>query len=198
MSPGEPAERQRAPATAVPVPARAVDPSEIRAIASLLKRSDETIESTVVGTSMGATLRAGTRIRIRCGDAEWPLGAVVVFFTGQTLVGHRVVARGTGTAVDYWVTRGDGTVVCDVPVHRDEILGTVTAWMDDGAWKAVPPHAPAGGWRRLLAGTVLAMLRCALRVDVRLAGRWATGTARLATLPGGVGRARGARPKASG
>jgi len=160
---------------------RVVDPSEIRAVASLLKRSNDVIESRILGESMGATMPAGTRIRIRCGDiSEWSIGAVVVFFTGRTLVGHRVVARGTGRAKDYWVTRGDGTLLCDAPVHQDAILGVVTEWASAADWHPVPAYSPAGSLRRLAAGSACAILRFLLRIDEGLAGRWATGMVRLA------------------
>lgn len=186
---GAGAPRPEAPGREASARVRVVDPSEIRAVASLLKRSNEVIESRIVGASMGATMPAGTRIRIRCGDvSEWSIGAVVVFFTGRTLVGHRVVARGTGRAKDYWVTRGDGTLLCDAPVHRDAILGVMTEWASEADWHPVPAYTPASSVRRLAAGSACAILRLLLRIDVGLASRWATGTVRLASalrqLPG--------------
>lgn len=179
---------------------RVVEPSEVRAVASLLKRSNEVIESRIVGASMGATMPAGTRIRIRCGDvSEWSNGAVVVFFTGRTLVGHRVVARGTGRAKHYWVTRGDGTILCDAPVHQDVILGVVTACTGGTDWHPVPAYVPAGPVRRLAASATCAILRLLLQIDVGVATRWATGTVRLGH---GFRRLRGeklgTRPTAAG
>jgi hypothetical protein len=170
---------------------REVDPSEVRSIASLLRGANEVIESRIVGASMGSTMPPGTRIRIQCGDAsEWPIGAVVVFFTGRTLVGHRVVGRGTGRARDYWVTRGDGTILCDEPVDRDAILGVVTEWASDADWHPVPANVPVGPVRRAAAGAALTVLRVMLRIDVALASRWARGSVRLAN---GLRRLRGSR-----
>ena len=154
--------------TGEPAPAQFVAPEDMKAIATLLKRSERILESQVRGHSMGATLPDGVRVRIRCGTsvAHRP-GIVITFLTEPGLVTHRVLAWRGG----HVLTRGDATGACDPPVPLDRILGTVDAWRTGAEWLPVP-----GPPRRSLTarfGSALSFLAVstALAVHPRFAKR---------------------------
>ena len=149
-------------------PARFVAPEDVKAIATLLQRSESVLESQVRGPSMGTTLPDGVHIRIQCGTrvARRP-GVIVTFLTKPGLVTHRVVACRGG----HVLTRGDATGACDPPVPLDHVLGTVDAWRTETEWHPVP-----GPPRRSLAGRLgsalsLLAVYAALVVHPRFANR---------------------------
>src|SRR5260370_35146561 len=86
---------------------------QLLAFGALLGRSGRIIESEISGTSMGATLPSGCRIRICSLPAdEYRPGQVVAFVTGKAICAHRIVYR-TRQGV---LTRGDSHSWCDLPV----------------------------------------------------------------------------------
>ena len=166
---------------AAPNTVRFTDPDELRAVSVVLKRSRREIESVVTGSSMGRTMPDGSRILIRCNDTlDWKPGTVIAFFAGPTLVAHRIVARGIGTrARSFWVTRGDGTLISDVPVNGDAVLGEVIAWSPEKGWHGVPDPPPTPLGRLAVSKCIELVTRITLEIHPRLAGRVAIGLTKL-------------------
>lgn len=112
------------------------------AVVDLLRRAGAEVESTILGDSMGPTLPAGTRVRIRCGTPPAEPGTIVAFFAGSRLVAHRVVRRDRrGRHV---IPRGDARRLCDPPIPTASLVGAVIAWWDGTAWRS-PGAAPIRG-----------------------------------------------------
>lgn len=90
------------------------------------------------GASMTPTLPPGCEIEIIPPPARIPLGALVVFAAGDTLVVHRLVHR----APPFLVTQGDHRREPDRWLRPSQVLGVVTAAYRDGeriwprAWEA--------------------------------------------------------------
>jgi len=141
------------------------------AVTTLLKRSHETIESEIVGDSMGSTAPPGTRIRIRCADqVECNVGSVVAFRIGRRLVAHRIVRRGvTKRARDYVLTKGDAAVRCDSPVRVQSVLGIVDARYDEDGWHPIPGSPNTPPMRRIVSGVLVAVVGLTMNVHVDLA-----------------------------
>lgn len=151
--------------------ARLADPAQLVAAASLLEKAGRTIESTIVGLSMGRTLPPGTRVRVRgnLSDAP-PAGCVIVIAGDRTLVAHRVVGRGWGRrAREYLLTRGDGMLLCDVPTPLDRVIGQVTHCDDGGGWRPVAGPPRAAGPRPWIRALHAHALRLALEIHVAFA-----------------------------
>jgi len=152
--------------TASPAP-----PIDRLSLARALRGTGREFESTVQGASMGSTLPPGSRIRIRCDDADrLAEGQVVALVLDDRLVAHRVVARDRGPAATrYLLTLGDGCVICDAPVPGARILGTVVAREREGAWVPIPDAPRRRGWRGPAAHLFVAVVRVSLALDARLA-----------------------------
>ena len=100
------------------------------------------MESTVTGSSMGATLPEGTRILIRAAEEkEYVPGAVVACLENDFLFAHRIVFRGTGRRSDFVITQGDAWSLCDSPTRTSSIMGIVDARAVNGEWAPLPPPA---------------------------------------------------------
>jgi hypothetical protein len=169
---------------AVNQPAQLANAREVIAVASLLRQTGHTIESTIVGRSMGSTLVAGCRVRFRCGAGPAPLGSVVVVAVDGVLFAHRIVGQGRGTrARAYVITRGDATVLCDAPTEVSRVIGTVAEYSDGGGWRPVPPPVRSRGRAWAAAVHRRAMLM-ALELHVVLAGFLAAWSFRVARLLG--------------
>lgn len=151
------------------------------ALAPLLKRAGSIIESEIRGSSMGQTLKPGTRIRIRCGDGlDPPAGTVIAFLGGNGLVGHRVVGAGRdGGGRRLLLTRGDGSRIPDPPIESERVLGEVIEWQDGESWRPLPMAPPRSRFGRGTAAAMLLLVRLALVLDVRLAARTAILLARV-------------------
>ena len=154
--------------TGADTPARFVAPEDVKAVATLLKRSASILESQVRGHSMGSTLPDGVHVRIQCGTSiARRTGVVVTFLTEPGLVTHRAIAYRGG----HVLTRGDATGACDPPVPLDRILGTVDAWRMGTEWLPVadPPRRSLAG--RIGSALSLFAVSAALTVHPRLANR---------------------------
>lgn len=75
------------------------------------------------GASMRPTLPATCEIEIAPLPPVTPLGALIVFPQGDTLIAHRLVRR----TPDGWIAQGDGLLTPDPPVAPDQVLGIVAA-----------------------------------------------------------------------
>jgi hypothetical protein len=146
-------------------------PDEPAGLAGVFRQCDRVLECTTAGTSMGATLPPGSRIRFRCGPNEPRLGDVVVLVFGQAdLLAHRVVGAGRGPrAREYLLTRGDGSVLCDQPIQRAAVLGIVLDTATDAGWRSLAPPRSSGFGRRLTATLHRWAMLAALELDVRIA-----------------------------
>jgi hypothetical protein len=84
------------------------------------------------GTSMMPTLPAECEIEVARLPARprerLPLGSLLVFGAGDSLIAHRLVSRAGGQ----WVTQGDGRWAPDPLVEPGQILGVVVAAYQDG------------------------------------------------------------------
>jgi len=150
----------------MPNTAAAPTGDQLLAFAALLGRSGKIIESEISGTSMGSTLPAGCRIRIRPLRArEYRPGQVVAFVSGDTVFAHRIISCSRQGVL----TRGDNRSWCDLPLPWRTILGLVTERQVDGVWRPLADHIPLDhegqGGRR----TVEALLLACLQIDIRLA-----------------------------
>jgi signal peptidase I len=146
------------------------DPARILTVASRLRAPDRTIESTVLGMSMGRTIPAGSRIRIDLGPPRrYAPGEVIAFVAGEHVVVHRVVRRARRGPREYMLTRGDAALAPDPPIGADRVLGAVTAIHQDGQWTSVARRA----WRpfptRVLTSVVCALVVGALHASPRAA-----------------------------
>ena len=140
-------------------------PDHILALVARWQEQGRTLESRVQGTSMGATLPDGARIKIalRPGSA-WVPGDIVAFLLGARITVHRVLRR-SGWRRDVLITCGDARVFVDPPCRCAQVLGLVSQVQIDGAWH-VPAPAPR---RKVLARVVVGSLSC-LFATISLAG----------------------------
>jgi hypothetical protein len=131
-----------------------------------------TVHSTVQGSSMGTTLPAGSRIRIRSGhEGRWRDGEVIAFLAGSRVMAHRIVATGSSAASkDFLMTLGDNNWLCDPPVHRSAVIGHVETVTSDGRWGAVS-YAATPWHKRTVALASLVLMRMLLEANPRLAIR---------------------------
>jgi len=83
---------------------------------------------TLRGTSMLPTLPIECEIEVAPLAQRAPIGSLVVFAVGDTLVAHRLVRRAGG----HWVMQGDGRRASDPPIGAEQILGVVVAAYRDG------------------------------------------------------------------
>jgi hypothetical protein len=152
------------------------DVVRMRAAAAALETADQQFETRARGTSMGQTIPAGARIRVRCGtEGACRVGDVVVFMDGAELISHRVVYRGhSRSARAFVVTRGDGLVMPDRPVSMTSIVGRVTAVHRQEGWEIIEPSesASGGGFRRGVRAVALAAVIVTLELNVPAARRF--------------------------
>lgn len=102
---------------------------------------------------MGASLPAGSRIRIKSGpDDSWKIGDVVAFLAGSRVMAHRIAARGrSGPAQEFFIAQGDNNWLCDPPVHRSAVIGGVEVATSEGDWLPVT-EVNAPGYKKRVAG----------------------------------------------
>ena len=82
----------------------------------------------LTGKSMEPTLPHGCEIEIVPLSSKLPLGTVVVFASGSSLVAHRLVHRSRG----YLVTQGDGRRAPDRWLLPAQLIGLVEKARSDG------------------------------------------------------------------
>lgn len=80
------------------------------------------------GTSMMPTLPPDCEVEIVPPGERIPLGALIVFASGSSLVIHRLVHR----THRYWVAQGDGRWQPDPHLNPSQVLGVVVAAYHDG------------------------------------------------------------------
>lgn len=106
---------------------------------ALSRKGGGIVHSTVHGSSMGSSLPAGSRIRIRSGsDDGWKAGDVIAFLAGSRLMAHRIAAHGrSGSAREFFIAHGDNNWLCDPPVHCSAVIGSVEVPTPEGNWLPV-------------------------------------------------------------
>jgi sterol desaturase/sphingolipid hydroxylase (fatty acid hydroxylase superfamily) len=157
-------------ATPGPLPAVSATLPSSDTVATLLKSAGTTLECEVRGQSMGDALPDGSRLRLRFEERPRPaVGDVVAFTAGAGVTVHRVVGRGLfGPARSFVLTRGDGSLLLDHPVHLRDVLGVVRECQNGGTWQRVPACG-ARGWRYAARQTVVWPVLLALHVQSRIA-----------------------------
>ncbi len=96
------------------------------------------------GASMRPTLPSACEIDIVPLPDQTPLGSLIVFASGNTLIAHRLVRR----AGKYWIVQGDGRLGPDRPLLPEQVLGLVTAAHLDGRciWPSAAEKAARWYW----------------------------------------------------
>src|SRR3954447_17307932 len=130
------------------------------------------VHSTVRGSSMVSSLPAGSQIRIRSGsDERWKAGDVIAFLGGSRVMAHRIAACGdAGPANEYFIAHGDNNWLCDPPVHRSAVIGSVEVATPEGNWVPVG-EANVPGYKKGVARTSLLVMRAILELNPPLAIR---------------------------
>jgi signal peptidase I len=116
----------------------------VGAVLSLCEQAGIELIATVDGNSMTPNLSSGSRVRLRPVDpASLRVGDVIAFVHNRRLIAHRIVGLGrTRASRPYVLTRGDARPLIDVPVHRESIVGVVSAAQrSDADWAASQPAA---------------------------------------------------------
>jgi len=152
--------------------------AKMAVIASLLQDARRVIESTVVGGSMSPSLPDGARVRIECGnEMDLKPGTVVAFMSGETpIIGHRIVAMGRRIRThNLIVTRGDNSILCDLPIGRNRILGVIVDWYSGNQWRPIPAPRNAGIFHRIMAAIFKSLVIVTLEMNVELS-RWISHT----------------------
>lgn len=136
------------------------------------------MEAVVSGGSMGRSLPAGSRVRMRPAGSDAAaiqVGDIVVHLAvNGLLVAHRVVAVGSNRSkVPFVITQGDSQALCDMPVDIADLHGLVTAVCREGNWETPLPRAVS---RRLVArvvgGGVLWLVRLWAWMSVASQRKW--------------------------
>jgi hypothetical protein len=96
------------------------------------------------GASMRPTLPAACDIEVIPLPAQVPLGSLIVFVIGDTLIAHRLVRRSGGR----WIAQGDGRLGPDRPLDPSQILGAVSAAYQDGrrCWPTAASRVLSAFW----------------------------------------------------
>ena len=145
-----------------------------------LARRGTPYETDLAGASMGAAMPDGARIRIAAHPGgEYRVGQVVAFLAGRRIMVHRVVHVGRSVAAHaYLITQGDGNWICDPPIAREAVAGTVGEYCVGDVWQVVRP-ARLSPWRRMVSAPVLYLSRGLLERDPARALRLARMISRL-------------------
>lgn len=151
--------------------ASATRADRLKGFADLLKRRNRVIECVVEGQSMGETLAQGSRIRLKFSSSGPSRGQVIAALRDDAIVTHRVVRTfNSGKSRGYVLTRGDASLIPDLPVPLDQVIGPVTEVMKDGRWEPVGPQAESTAVERFVFTTVTGLVAASMAFDVRLAG----------------------------
>jgi hypothetical protein len=132
-----------------------LDRDRVLAIASLLRNTDRTFNTTVRGSSMGAALPDGANVEVQFADpCDLKQGSVVMYIAKDRAVAHRLVHHAWVRGHEYLITRGDASVFCDVPVPASAVVGFLTRVRVGGEWQPIVP-APANSVAHRTASAIL-------------------------------------------
>jgi hypothetical protein len=143
----------------------------LRGFTRLLKKRGRVIECVVQGSSMGDTLREGSRIRLQFSSAPPTTGQVVAAVRDDMVVTHRIVhAAGRGRGRGFLLMRGDASLIPDAPVALDEVIGPVSEVEEDGRWVPVGFSCRYNRLERAFSFSVTGLVAALMAIDVRFAG----------------------------
>jgi hypothetical protein len=164
------------------------DPQRTLAVADSLRGSGRRIESTVSGSSMGAGLPPGSRIRIDLVPRPvCEAGEVIAYVAGDQIIVHRVLHRGrAGRARGHLIAFGDAVLVPDPPVQIAYVLGPVTEVWQAERWTPTAGPLPRSTHARLVRALLAALSTAGLYLSPRATARV------LLVLHRGAGALRGA------
>lgn len=156
-----------------------ISAAELRAVASLWRRTGRRFVTSFLGTSMLPTIAPGTAVEIDCGRA--PLAGDVIAFAiaGQVFV-HRIELVSPDGR--HFLTRGDNRIVPDLPIESQAVIGVVldTAPPRRSALRSIVLALTRGSFLRdpircrrvvhvlRMAGAVLTLGRSRLRLLARV------------------------------
>jgi hypothetical protein len=146
-----------------PIQAR-FDREHILAFSRLLSQGASQFESSVNGGSMGSALPDDSRIRGQFVNLKDLMrGQVLTYVAKDRIVAHRFLRSATWHQEQYFITRGDTTVCCDIPTPASSVICVVTEVYKDGQWEPVsPPQASWFGfrWTAYVISELVATLVC--------------------------------------
>lgn len=148
-----------------------LDPEQLRTCVSLLHRAGRTVESFVQGDSMGSTLPDGSRIRIAAiPAASLQPGDIVACINDGFLSAHRLVYHGREHGhPNYFITQGDGWILCDSPRHVTTLVGVVEECCIGDGWVKPTLGASRTASDQRAAERHVALMSFCLRKSVRVA-----------------------------
>jgi hypothetical protein len=111
------------------------------AVLRIWKGQRRTLSARFGGASMRPTIDPADEVAFACGEAP-AVGEVAVLVSDGKLMVHRVVAR----SADWWLTRGDASVVPDYPLREEAVIGRVVTVARGGV--PGPPGAAPASWAR--------------------------------------------------
>ncbi|MEO5935594.1 MAG: hypothetical protein ABIP81_00110 [Terriglobales bacterium] len=120
---------------------------------------------------MGSTLPHGSRVRIAAvpRTALQP-GDIVACINDGFLSAHRLVYHGREHGhPDYFITQGDGWILCDSPRHVATLVGVVESCCVDGTWVRPAPVATRTASDQWAAARHVALMSFCLRKSLRTA-----------------------------
>jgi hypothetical protein len=124
------------------------------------------VESDIQGSSMGATIPDGSRIRIRArGEESFRPGQIVACLENGFLFAHRVVH----VRKDAIITQGDGWILCDPPLRTSQVVGEVISRRVGDAWVAPAAEAGRPAAAERAARRQVRLIALCLRIDLAFA-----------------------------
>ena len=97
-------------------------PQRLQALCELWCGSQQDVWLTLQGGSMMPTIRAGSRLRLRCHQYVPVLGDVIAFRRGTQLIVHRLQSV---DAQGRLICQGDANAAPDVPITLSEVVGLI-------------------------------------------------------------------------
>jgi hypothetical protein len=145
-----------------------LDGERLLTFSRFLKNGPCQFESTIQGESMGKTVPAGSRIRVRfASDDNLRAGQIVTYIAEGRIVAHRLMRVSRSRGDRYVITCGDSTVCCDVPMPVSAVIGILTELQSNGIWKPVPQPQPRSFGLRLAADAFSSVVVVALWLHPR-------------------------------
>ena len=104
------------------------NPQRLAALCALWQEAERDVWLTLQGESMMPTILPGARLCVRCQGRDLPLGTIIAFRRGRSLVVHRLKAVAwTDTGEQRLICQGDGNLHTDEPIAPEDVVGVVVA-----------------------------------------------------------------------
>jgi hypothetical protein len=98
--------------------------ADLRAVATLWRRTGRRFTTSFLGTSMLPTIAPGTPVEVDCGRTPQAGDVIAFAVAGQVFV-HRIEL--TSPDGRHLLTRGDNRIIPDLPIEADAVIGVVGA-----------------------------------------------------------------------